>query len=430
VTTGGSAPPTDLRTALFQGLAPDGGLYMPHPLVPFTPRELDALRGASLSHTAAVAGKRLLGGGLPTGRIQAAVEGALSFPIPLVKLSERTLVLELFHGPTLAFKDVGARCMARLMAAHSGTESLTVLVATSGDTGAAVAHAFHGLAGTRVVVLFPEGQVSPFQERQFTTLGGNVIPVSVRGTFDDCQRLAKEALRDDTLRSELNLTTANSINVGRLLPQVVYFVHAWAQLPSEPEVLIVSVPSGNFGNLTAGLMAKRLGVPIDRLVAATNANNVVPNFLATGSFEPRPSVRTISNAMDVGNPSNFQRMLALYKGDVAAMRQDVAGYAFDDAETRACIKRVHERFGYVLDPHSAVGYLALEQELTLHPGALGVCLATAHPAKFPEVVEPLIGRPVYPPDAIEAYSGESKTVVTIEPRLAELEHLLQRSGGP
>ncbi|MDH3455227.1 MAG: threonine synthase [Gemmatimonadota bacterium] len=426
VSTGGSAPRTDLRTALFRGLAPDGGLYMPQPLVPFTQRELDALRGGPLRQTAVAVGERLLDGGLSTEMLEAVWQDGLNFPIPLIELSERVFVLEVFHGPTLAFKDVGARCMARLMAKLARTEgqSLTVLVATSGDTGGAVAHAFYGLAGTRVVVLFPEGQVSPFQEQQFTTLGGNVIAVAVQGTFDDCQRLAKEALANDALRSELRLTSANSINVGRLLPQVCYFVHAWAQLPPGAGRLIVSVPSGNFGNLTAGLLAKRLGVPIDRFVAATNVNDVVPDYLETGTFEPRPSVRTISNAMDVGNPSNFPRMLALYGGDWGAMRRDVIGHTSDDAETRACIARVHDRFGYVVDPHSAVGLLGLETAVGEHAAAAGIVVATAHPCKFAEVVEPVIGRAIEPPAWYAMPDTARRDVARIRGSLNELVAIL------
>jgi threonine synthase len=335
-------------------------------------------------------------------------------------------VLELFHGPTFAFKDVGARFMARLMAGYRAREdgTLTVLVATSGDTGGAVADAFLGLPNIRTVVLYPQGQVSPLQERQFTTLEGNVQALAVSGTFDDCQRLAKEAFADRELRRSLRLTSANSINIGRLLPQIFYYFHAWAQLPEQGEA-VVCTPSGNFGNLTAGLLAKRLGLPVAGFVAATNVNDVVPEYLATGTFSPRPSLRTISSAMDVGNPSNFDRMLALYDHDVEAMRRDVIGSAHTDDATRHAITEVFEAHGRVLDPHSAVAYLASRGVLRDRPDARVIFLATAHPAKFAEVVEPVIGRPVPMPSRLAALQSGKRRMTRVGPTLGELEQELQ-----
>lgn len=426
VSTAGRAPPANLRTALFDGLAPDGGLYQPASLEMLPDAAVSRLIGTTLHDTALLLARHLMGDELDEDRLASIVEGALDFPIPLKRLDDRTFVLELFHGPTLAFKDVGARFMARLVAAFrpESEPPLTVLTATSGDTGGAVASAFLDLPGIRVVVLYPEGQVSPLQERQFTTLGGNVTAVAVAGTFDDCQRMAKEALASEELRRETPLTSANSINVGRLLPQIFYYFHAWTQLADPAADVLVAVPSGNFGNLTAGLMAKRLGLPVARFVAATNVNDVVPRFLDSGRFQPLASVRTISTAMDVGDPSNFSRMAALFGGDAARMREVVVGSAHTDEDTRGAIARVHEEHGYVLDPHSAVGYLGLEAARARRPGTVGIVLATAHPAKFAATVEPVIGRSIEVPERLaRLLKGESRAT-RIEPDTEQLGRLL------
>jgi threonine synthase len=389
---------------------------------------LKGLRGASWEQVAVTVARHLLQDDLSPSQVEQVVGEALDFPVPLVPLTDGAYALELFHGPTCAFKDVGARFMARLMALHHRPNDplLTVLVATSGDTGSAVAHAFFNLPGTRVVVLYPEGKVSRLQERQFTTLGGNVTALAVAGTFDDCQRLVKEAFADPGLR-ELRLTSANSINIGRLLPQIFYYFHAWAQLPESPAELIVSVPSGNFGNLTAGLMAKRLGLPVGKFVAATNVNDVVPKYLETGIFTPRPSVATLSNAMDVGNPSNFARMLWLCGGDVDRMRKDLEGHAYTDDQTRAVIARAFGEWGYVLDPHSAVACLGLAQGRSARSQATGVFLATAHAAKFADVVEPGIGKKVELPARLAACLAREPRVVRVGDTLGELRTLLRRS---
>ncbi len=408
VSTRGRAPAVDFKTALFDGLAPDGGLYVPAELAPLPAGALDPFGVA----------RHFIGDEMPSSTLSALLEDALNFPLPLIRLSEQLEALELFHGPTFAFKDVGARTMARLMGHfHSRREPLTVLVATSGDTGSAVAQAFHGVEGTRVVVLFPDGQVSRVQEAQFTTLGGNVTAVAVAGTFDECQRLAKEAFADAALRARARLTSANSINIGRLIPQTFYYVrssvaHARA---------VFSVPSGNFGNLTAGLMAWRLGAPIGGFVAATTVNDTVPRFLATGRYDPQPSRPTLANAMDVGDPSNVERMRWLFNDDLAAMRKVITASVHTDDDVRHAIADLWREYEYVADPHSAIGYLGTRHVQTSAPT---IFLATAHPAKFRETVEPVIGRPVPLPPALEEALSKPRIVDRIPPTLAALRDML------
>ncbi|MGD2134999.1 MAG: threonine synthase [Gemmatimonadales bacterium] len=430
MSTCGQASLTDFRTAVLEGVAPDGGLYLPEPLTPLDRDAVEQLRGDGTEAIARTLGPCLFGRALGDDALSAMAVQVHSFPIPLIRVDERCYVLELFHGPTLAFKDVGARWMAALLRRLRAPDSepLTVLTATSGDTGGAVAQAFHGERGVRVIVLFPAGRVSTVQERQFSTLGGNVLAVAVDGSFDDCQQLAQEAFADAALVQH-RLTSANSINIGRLLPQAFYYASGWAQLPADTQRLLVATPSGNFGNLTAGLIAKRLGVPIDRFVAATNVNDVVPEYLRTGTFAPRLSVRTIANAMDVGKPSNFARMLALYDGDHTAMSRDVVGSAHTDEEIRACVATVYERYHRVIDPHTAVGWLGLETALADDPEATGIVLATAHPAKFADVVEPVIGTPVDVPDRLAACLAHEPVVERIPPTLPALVELLERSPG-
>ena len=420
VTTHGGSPPVPFTTALFAGLAPDGGLYVPETIEPWAADEIARLSRRTLTEIGLRALRPFTRGDLDPATLEAVVAEALNFPIPLVEVQPGIFSLELFHGPTFAFKDVGARVMARLMASrHRGDDPLTILAATSGDTGSAVAHAFHGVPNTRVVILYPDGRVSPTQEAQLTIFNGersNVRAYAVAGSFDDCHRLTREAYANPDLRRSMRLTSANSVNVGRLLPQSVYYFHAVAQLQqaapgAAAADLLFSTPSGNFGNLTAGLMAKRAGLPIARFVAATNANDVVPAYLETGRFEPRPSLATLSNAMDVGHPSNFERMRWLYGGDLEAMRRDVIGCRFSDDEVRVTIKRVYEERGYLLDPHSAIAYMGLAgteggEGRQRRDGKVGVFLSTAHPAKFAEIVEPIIGRAVEKPAPLaEALNG-------------------------
>jgi threonine synthase len=415
VSTRGASPPVPFIDALFAGTAPDGGLYMPERLDPLPAGTVESLRGADVVEIGTRVGAHLLRGEITADVLRPLVADALDFPIPLVRVTDRVWALELFHGPTMAFKDVGARVQARLLHHFTDGTPLTILVATSGDTGSAVAQAFHRVPDTRVFVLYPEGQVSDVQEAQMASLGDNVTALAMRGTFDDCQRLVKQAFADDDLRAHVWLTPANSINLGRLLPQVFYyFVLArlsGADLKAGP---IVSVPSGNFGNLTAGLIAKRIGLPVRKFVAATNVNDTVPHYLRTGEYCPKPSRRTVANAMDVGAPSNWERVEALYGGDIAAIRADIDGCAYTDAQVLEEIGRVYRRHEYLLDPHSAIAWLALQDALKAQPDADGVFVATAHPGKFREVVEPAIGRSVPLPRPLQDALGRPRHSVTMD----------------
>jgi threonine synthase len=420
VSTRAGSPPVSFRTALFDGLAPDGGLYVADRLETI---DIRSLAGATLVEVGCEIAAGFVGDDLPRPVLDRAIGSALDFAIPLVPLDTDLSVLELFHGPTFAFKDVGARVMARLMAALNADERpLTVLVATSGDTGSAVARAFSGLSGTRVVVLFPMGAVTPVQEAQFTTIGGNVQAVGVAGTFDDCQRLVKEAFADAGLRRDLQLTSANSINIGRLLPQVFYYVHA--ALASGNGPLVFSVPSGNFGNLTAGLIAWRLGAPIARFVAATTVNDSFARYLASGRFEPGPSIPTLANAMDVGRPSNVERLRALFDDRVDRMRAVIDASVQTDADVRRGIRLAWDRYGYVCDPHTAIGLLGLEAS-DRPPRARAIFLATAHPAKFRETVEPVLGRAIPLPAALAEALEKPRLVEEIAPTLDALRPLLR-----
>ena len=433
VSTTGEAPAATLSEALLEGPAPDGGLFVPERLAPLTAEELALLGLLPLTGISSILGRRLFGSEVPEDELAALLEDALDFPIPLRQIEPGVFCLELFHGPTLAFKDVAARVMARLMSRFADADGVetTVLVATSGDTGGAVAHAFSGVAGFRVCVLYPQGLVTEAQRRLFTTLGGNVTAVAVAGAFDDCQRLARAAFADRELRRQRPLASANSINIGRLLPQVFYYFHAWAQLPSAPLTdtdppLVFSTPSGNFGNLTAGLIARRIGLPVSRFVAATNVNDVVPAYLQCGEYLPRASAATISNAMDVGDPSNFARISHLYSrgGDpLNSLRRDLAGRSFDDEATRRAMRNVHRRRGYLLDPHTAVGYLGLKEELEAQGSGTGVVLATAHPAKFADVIRDAVGIEPPVPPALERCADLPERIVEIpaeDPALREV----------
>ena len=420
ISTRRASPPVPFIDALFAGTAPDGGLYMPERLESLPAQTIASLRGRDIVEIGTLVGAHILRDEITPAALRPLVEDALNFPVPLIPVVDRVWALELFHGPTLAFKDVGARMQARLLHHFTDGTPLTMLVATSGDTGSAVAQAFHRVPDTRVVVLYPEGKVSDIQEAQMASLGDNITAVAVHGTFDDCQRLVKQAFADDELRKHVWLTPANSINLGRLLPQIFYYFET-VNLAPEP---IISVPSGNFGSLTAGLMAHRLGLPVKRFVAATNVNDVVPEYLSTGEYRPRPSIRTVANAMDVGAPSNFERMRALYDNDLDRMRQDVTGVAFDDARVVAEIGRLYRSTGYLLDPHGAIAWLALQDVLARDPDATGVFLATAHPAKFREVVEPAIGEPVPLPPALSEALARPRHSVRLPAEYPALRHLL------
>jgi threonine synthase len=405
--------------AVQAGLAPDGGLYVPMAIPRF--RDVPDLLKLDFQARSAEILYRLLGDELPRSVVEELARSAFTFPAPLVQVSERIAALELFHGPTLAFKDFGARFLARVLALGGGSRRRTVLTATSGDTGAAVAQAFHGLSGMQVVVLYPAGRVSPLQERQFATCGGNVLALAVDGAFDDCQRLVKGAFEDAEMVARLGLTSANSINIARLLAQTLYYFEAAAQTEGDAP-LVVSVPSGNFGNLTAGLWAQKMGAPIHAFVAATNANRVVPDYLDTGTYLPKASVATLSNAMDVGSPSNWERIFALFGGDHDAMAAALRWGSCTDAETERTIIEL-DRAGYLADPHGAVAYRVLQSHL--RDGEEGIFLATAHPAKFREALAPALGREIPLPKTL---SDLLELPLLNEPLAAEQVALKRRLG--
>jgi threonine synthase len=382
----------DLKQAILRSLPPDNGLYMPDKFPVLDASFWEVWRELTFPEIGSAVANAFFGEDVPPQAIVDIVEGTVTFDAPLVTLGPGDHILELFHGPTLAFKDFGARFMARLMAwlTRGEDRELTVLVATSGDTGGAVASAFHNVPGTRVIILYPQGKVSGLQEKQLTALGGNITALEIQGSFDDCQALVKSAFLDRELSERLNLTSANSINLARLVPQSFYYIHAARQLP-ETVLPTFVIPSGNFGNLTAGLLAMRLGLPVDHFVAATNRNDVIPEFLRTGHYTPRPSVPTISNAMDVGAPSNFVRLQALFGGSWEAMKSRISGISFTDDQTRAAIRTVKALHDYEIDPHGAIGWLAAQKWRATHPGSATVTLETAHPSKFLDVMEAELG---------------------------------------
>ncbi|HYL61084.1 MAG TPA: threonine synthase [Candidatus Methylomirabilis sp.] len=410
--TGGKAELTSLRGAVLRGLAPDGGLYMPCEIAPHTSQELKNFHRLSFAEVCVRVVHPFVSPDVPEEVLRQIVEEAIHFPVKLVALSSELHILELFHGPTLAFKDFGARFLARLMGYFVRGESrlLTVLVATSGDTGSAVAYGFLGVPGIRVVILYPSKRVSEAQEKQFTTLGENIKALEVTGSFDDCQRLVKQAFSDAELNQHALLTSANSINIGRLLPQMFYYAAAWQQLPSALQApLVVSVPSGNFGNLTAGILAKRIGLPIGKFIASTNVNDVVPEYLRTGEFRSRPAMQTYSNAMDVGDPNNFPRLLDLCAGRIENLRHEIWAHAATDEETLTAMRFIHDRFDYIADPHTAVGFLGWEAYKREHAEpAHGLVLATAHPAKFGDVVRRAIGAAPPLPERLAASLKRAK----------------------
>lgn len=425
LSTRGQAPPVSLGEAIRAGLAPDGGLYVPDHLPVLADGTWSEAATRPYAHLATRMLAPLFTDELAEPALQALLADALNFPVPLVPLDDRLAVLELFHGPTFAFKDIGARVLARLLSRfhEPGQPALTILVATSGDTGGAVAQAFHGVDRTRVVVLYPEGHVSAVQEAQFTTLGGNVRAVAVEGTFDDCQRLAKQAFASAALRRDAALTSANSISLGRLLPQMTYYGHAAAQAWRRGPLTVV-VPSGNFGNIAAGLMARRVGAPIAHLHAATTVNDTVPRYLATGVLEPRPSVATLANAMDVGDPSNLERIRWMFGGDLAALRAAMSTSVHTDGEVRSAMQELDRTYGYVADPHTAIAYLGARQCLASGTPHQVLFLSTAHPAKFGETVEAAIGRPVAIPEPLAEAMRRPRQVARIAADLEELAPLL------
>ncbi len=422
--------PVSLKKATLEGLAPDGGLYVPSEIPRFSPEEMALLEGASFNNIAFAIAKKFIGTDIPPDQLSDMIDSCYNFDTPIVQLNSNTFVEELFCGPTLAFKDYGARFLARLTGIFAAEENklITVLVATSGDTGSAVAYGFQGIANTRVVLLYPSGKVSHLQEQQLTTAGGNVHALEVKGDFDDCQRMVKEAFVDPFLNKSLTLTSANSINISRLIPQSFYY--GWASLQLKERYGInnplFSIPSGNYGNLTAGVLAKRMGFPIGRFIAASNANDSVTRYIDEGRYDPHPTITTLSTAMDVGNPSNFARLRYFYHNDHASMGRDITGIAISDEETKATIRSAYDRFGYVMEPHTAVAFRALERYRNSgnHAEEPGIVLSTAHQAKFLDAIESALDKEIGIPSNLQELMEKKKSTTLIGSGYKELASFL------
>ncbi len=397
------APKVSFKEATIQGQAPDKGLYFPEFLPKFDKKWINDIANKSNEEIAFDVISPYASDDIPETELQKIVKETIDFSIPLVKINDHIFSLELFHGPTLAFKDVGARFMSRCLGyfAKERSEKITVLVATSGDTGGAVASGFYNVDGVEVVILYPSGKVSSVQEKQLTTLGKNIHALEVNGSFDDCQQMVKRAFADPQLTSKIFLTSANSINVARWLPQQFYYFFSYKQWNNISQPPVFCVPSGNFGNICAGMLAHISGLPVQHFIAACNANNVVPRYLESGAYEVLPAVPTLSNAMDVGNPSNFVRIMELFGSQYPQLKKVLTGYTITDTETKDTIRTVKQKENYLLDPHGAVGYLALQRYLTEHPGQSGIFLETAHPVKFYDVVEPVINETIPVPPSIQ-----------------------------
>lgn len=428
--TNGKAAQATLEEAVVKGLASDKGLFMPEKIKALPKEFFNNIENLSFQEIAYKVADAFFGEDVDADSLKKIVYDTLSFDVPAVKVEDNIYSLELFHGPTLAFKDVGARFMSRLLGyfiKKEGAGEVNVLVATSGDTGSAVANGFLGVDGIKVFVLYPKGKVSPIQECQFTTLGKNITAVEVDGTFDDCQALVKNAFMDADLNAKFKLTSANSINVARFLPQAFYYFYAYAQMKkAEPgKDVVVCVPSGNFGNITAGLFGKRMGLPIKRFIASNNSNDIFYNYLLSGKYEPRPSVATLANAMDVGDPSNFARVMDLYGKDVEAVRKDISGARYSDEQIADAIRNCLKSTGYQLDPHGACGYQALKEGLKT--GEVGVFLETAHPAKFKEKVEAITGSEIAIPERLQAFMRGTKQSVELSKQFADFKDFLMKN---
>jgi len=417
------SPAVNFGEAVVRGLAPDYGLYFPED-IPIMPKGLIGT-GKSIHEISYEAIKHFIGSEISNSVLQTIVEDVLNFPLPIVEVEQDVFSLELWHGPTAAFKDVGARFLSRNLSYFLRNEDkeVIVLVATSGDTGSAVASGFLNVDGIKVVILYPQGKVSEIQEKQLTTMGNNITALEVKGTFDDCQKMVKQAFNNDELRQQLNLSSANSINIARFLPQMFYYFWAYEQLNNKQKPLAFSVPSGNFGNLTAGLFAKKMGLPVHQFIASTNANNVVPEFLETGIYRPRPSIATISNAMDIGDPSNFVRITELYNSNLESLRKDISGYSFSDADSVSSMKAVYDELNYLTDPHGALAYKGLKNWMSAN-GGQGIFLETAHPAKFIDVVENAIENKIQIPDRLNEYLKREKKSILIGNSFEELKTFL------
>ena len=407
-----SSPLTSFKKAVQNGIAPDRGLYFPEKITPISKDFITNISDYSNEEIAYEVIKQFIGDEIPTTILKEIIKKTISFDFPVVNLDENIGSLELFHGPTMAFKDVGARFMSQCLEYfnQNKTEDITVLVATSGDTGGAVANGFLNAKGVQVVILYPKGKVSEIQEKQLTTLGNNITALEVDGVFDDCQEMVKSAFLDKNISR--NLTSANSINVARWLPQMFYFFFAYKQVANQYKDVVFSVPSGNFGNICAGLLAQKLGLPIKHFVASTNINDTVPQYLIKGNYDPKPSKATISNAMDVGNPSNFIRIQELFDNNLSSLKKSFSSYSFSDDETKIMMKSIHDKFNYISEPHGAIGYLGLKKH-GLKTNEFGVFLETAHPVKFLQVVEETLTVNVEIPPQIKQVMSKEKVSILI-----------------
>ena len=407
-----SSPLTSFKKAVQNGIAPDRGLYFPEKITPISKDFITNISDYSNEEIAYEVIKQFIGDEIPATTLKEIIKKTISFDFPVVNLDENIGSLELFHGPTMAFKDVGARFMSQCLEYfnQNKTEDITVLVATSGDTGGAVANGFLNAKGVQVVILYPKGKVSEIQEKQLTTLGNNITALEVDGVFDDCQEMVKSAFLDKNISR--NLTSANSINVARWMPQMFYFFFAYKQVSKKYKDIIFSVPSGNFGNICAGLLAQKLGLPIKHFIASTNINDTVPKYLINGVYDPKPSKATISNAMDVGNPSNFIRIQELFNKNLSSLKKSFSSYSFSDDETKIMMKRIHDKFNYISEPHGAIGYLGLKK-YGLKTNEFGVFLETAHPVKFLEVVEETLKVDVAIPSQIKQVMSKEKVATSI-----------------
>ena len=409
--------PAKFEEAVVRGIAPDRGLYFPEKIHRLPASFFNDIETKTIPEIAFQAIAPFLEGSIPENELKKIITETLDFDFPIISINNQIATLELFQGPTLAFKDVGARFMARCLGyfnQNNTTQKVTVLVATSGDTGGAVAHGFLGVPGIEVVILYPKGKVSKVQEQQLTTLSQNITALEVDGVFDDCQDMVKTAFLDEEITKQKQLTSANSINIARWLPQMFYYFIAYKKLKKLNKPLVISVPSGNFGNICAGLMAREIGLPIDHFVASTNINDVVPDYLKTGIYKPIKSTPTISNAMDVGDPSNFIRILKIFGDDFENLKQTLSGYRFTDNQTRKALKEIHQISGYVADPHGAVGYLGLKKYLKNHPGKYGIFLETAHPVKFLDTVEETLDIKVEIPNRLKEILTKTKESIEIK----------------
>ncbi|OJV20902.1 MAG: threonine synthase [Dyadobacter sp. 50-39] len=416
-----------LEEAIFNSLPPDNGLYMPESIPTISKEFLDNIENRSFKEIATEVTATLLGSEITRSEIESIIDRAYDFEAPAVQITPNDYVLELFHGPSMAFKDFGARFMAAIMSyfLQRSNKEIRILVATSGDTGGAVAQGFYKVPGISVTILYPSGKVSDIQEKQLTTLGHNVTALEVDGTFDDCQRLVKEAFLDPELSAKYNLASANSINIARLIPQSFYYFSAYAQLKKLGKPLVISVPSGNFGNLSAGVLAYRMGLPVEHFIAATNVNNAVPRYLASGNYEPLPSIETISNAMDVGSPSNFVRLTRFFNDDWNAINKKVSGAFFNDEQTQKAMREVFGNANYVMCPHTAVAYRGLQEyRKKTKSDFTGVFLSTAHPAKFIDLVEETLGKSIDVPERLRSLLDIEKMSIKMKPEFSDFKSLL------